>query len=435
MKLVQFEKKLGLMASIAITVGAVIGVGIFVIVGPMGANSGSWMPLCFALAALPAIFGTLVSVALGSTIPTDAGGFFYTKQLMGRYAGSIASVLVIIGAVGAMMTVSMGVADYLAIYFPNIPRPLVASAMILVTWLVNYVGIMASAKFQIITVAQLVSGILLVIIPALIHGGNPDFSQPLPHGMGGFAAASVMAMLTYTGFNIIGEMGDEIENPRRNVPLTIAFGLGIVILLYCGIGWVVSGTLSVAEMKASKVAVLDASRHYLPAWTVHYINLAAFAAAITSVNAVFLAIPREFLALSGEKMLPAKLAKYDPKRQSFPIAMALVALSGCAMTFLNLNPDNWGMFCVAGLMAANAVISIGAFKVFSLFPEQISTSPFPIKKWWLYPAAVLSIIFSAAFAIMAFYLYWPVIPVAGLMLSAVMVLCWKSSAALPHDID
>lgn len=427
MKLVQFEKQLGLPAAIALTVGAVIGVGIFVIVGPMGANSGSWMPLAFVLAAFPAVFGSLMSAALGSTIPTDAGGFFYTNRLLGRTTGTVASLLVILGAVGAMMTVSMGVADYLRLYFPSLPRPLIASGLILLTWAVNLVGIMASAKFQVIAVVQLVSAILLVVIAAIIGGGSPDFSKPLPHGLPGFLQASVIAMLTYTGFNIVGELGDEVQNPRRNIPLTIAFGLGIVIVLYLGIGWVVSGTLSVEEMKISKVAVLDTALRYLPKWTTHYINLAALAAAITSVNAVFLAAPRELLALSEEKMIPHRLAQYNPKRQSFPLAMAVISLAGCGMTFLNLNPDLWGMFCVAGLMGANFILSIGTLRLFKLFPEQVSSAPFAIKKWWVYPSCALSALFALAFTAMAMFFCKPLLIVILALIAAALFLSRKSS--------
>jgi amino acid transporter len=320
-------------------------------------------------------------------------------------------------------------------YFPGLSRPLIACGMILLTWLINWIGIMASARFQVITVIQLITGIILIIVPAVISGGNPDFSQPLPAGNSGFMQACVMAMLTYTGFNIIGEMGDEIENPRRNVPLTIALGLGIVIILYVGMGWVIAGTLSVAEMKTTKVAALDTAMRYLPKWTAHYINLAAFAAAITSVNAVFLAAPRELLALSGEKMMPQWLVKYNEKRQNFPIAMAVISLAGCGLTFINLEPDVWGMFCVAGLMATNLIISVGAFRLFSIFPDHIKTSPFPIRKWWLFPSAVLSALFSLAFTGMAMFFYrpvpyvWPVAYVCLILIMAVLFLAYRTRAS------
>ena len=422
----QFEKKLGLGGSVAITVGAVIGVGLFVIVGPMGAKSGSWLPLAFAVAAVPAIIGTLVACALGGTIPTDAGGFYYTKLLFGRYPATIASTLVIIGAMGAMMTVSIGVADYVGMYFPSLPRPAVAIGMILLAWLVNQIGIMASTGFQIVTVVQLITGILLVIIAALLGGAGPDFSQGLPKGMPGFMEASVIAMLTYTGWNIVGEMGDEIKNPRRNIPLTIIFGLGIVILLYVGIGWVVCGTLTVQEMSESKVAVLDTALRYLPKWTTHYINLAAFSAAITSVNAVFLAVPREFSALAEEGILPKWIMKFNPKRQTFPVSIALIALAGCLLTWINFNPETWGMFCVAGLLSANVFFSIGSMRLPKLFPDQVAAAAFPIRKSWLYPSGILGGIFSLAFAGMAFYFFKPIILVTGILLALALVMAWSS---------
>ena len=297
--------------------------------------------------------------------------------------------------------------------------------MILLTWAINWIGVMASARFQVITVIQLITGMLLVIIPALIGGGNPDFSQPLPAGSVGFMKALVVAMLTYTGFNIIGEMGDEIENPRRNVPLTIIFGLGIVIVLYVGIGWVVAGTLTVPEMAASQVAVLDTAMHYLPRWTSHYINLAALAAAITSVNAVFLAVPRELLALSGEKMMPGWLVKFNSKRQNFPIAMAIISIASCGLTLIKLTPDQWGTFCVVGLLAANTLFSIGALRLFKRFPAEVANAPLPIRKWWVLPAAVRSAIFSAACTGMARYSFRPTQIATVVLIVIGLLLVWS----------
>jgi APA family basic amino acid/polyamine antiporter len=294
------------------------------------------------------------------------------------------------------------------------------------SWFVNEIGVAASVSFQIITVVQLISGILLVIISALIGGGHPDFSQPLPQGISGFLQASVIAMLTYTGWNIIGEMGDEIENPRRNIPLTVILGLGIVTMLYVGIGWVVSGTLSPEEMKASKVAVLDTALYYLPRWTTHYINLAAFSAAITSVNAVFLAVPRELFALSENGILPKWFMKYNPQRQNFPISIAVVAIAGALLSLLNLNPDIWGMFCVAGLLGANALISMGTLRLFALFPDKVANAPLKLKKSWVYPSSILSALFSFAFALMAFYFYKPIVLVFAIVVLITGLLAFRS---------
>ena len=430
MKLVHFEKKMGLVSAVSITVGAVIGVGIFVIVGPICAKSGSWAPMAFAFASLPALFGTLVAVALGSTIPTDAGGYYYTKNLLGGYAGACASVLVVMGALGALSSVSVGVADYLRMYFPNLSRPLIVIILILLSWVVNYLGLMASVKFQIAMVAQLVSGLLIIIIAGLVGGAHPDFSQSLPSGSAGFLEASAIAMMVYTGFNIIAELGDEVTNPHRNIPLTIILGLGIIMFVYIAVGWVVSGTMSVSELEQSKVALLDTALRYLPHWSAHYLNLAALTGAITSINAVFIAAPRELFALSQEKILPYWLERFDQKRQTFPRGIIVVAVIGCGLALLNLDPDIWGLVCVCGLSLANVFFSIGVLRLFSLFPEEVKRAPFPIKKYWVYPSGIISIILSLGFGIMCIVFYPPILYGLIPLLAGILILNYRQKRPL-----
>ena len=396
MKLISFEKKLSLPAAISVTVGAVIGVGIFIIVGPIGLKTGGWMPVAFVLAALPAIFGTLASIALGGTIPADGGGYYYSKSLLGPKAGVVTSYLVMIGALGAMGTVAVGIADYFRIYFPDLPRVTVAIGLVLATAAINYLGVMASAWFQILMIVQLVSGMLIFIVGGIIFGDAPALDQALPAGAGGFAEGTILAVLCYTGFNIIGELGDEVENPRRNIPITIAAGLGIIIFLYVGMGWVVAGNLSLAELAATRVAAVDCARKFLPPALIHYLNLAAFFAGITSINAVFLAVPRELVAQAEDGLLPKALLRFDPKRQTFTTALGLVLAVGVLMLLLDRNPDFYGVICVAGLTLANAVLSIGAFRLFPRFPEKIAAAEFRITKTWLYPCAAISAVLSLA---------------------------------------
>jgi basic amino acid/polyamine antiporter, APA family len=434
MKLVSFEKKLGLLGSICVTVGAVIGVGIFIIVRDIGINAGPWMPAAFALAALPAIFGTLVAVSLGATIPADGGGYYYTKSLIGKYAGSAASGLVLMGALGAMCTVSVGVAEYLGFYFPSIPKPVIAISLILFTWLINSIGIMALEKIQIAMVVQLASALMLIVVAALIGGEHPDFSQELPKGVGGFLGAAALACLAYTGFNIVGELGDEIENPRRNVPLTIVFGLGIIIFLYIGIGWVVAGNMNPEQLTGSRVPLMTAAMMFLPDSARHYINLAALFGAITSINAAFLAVPREFSALAEDGILPKWVAHYDPQRGTFTRGIAIVAITGVILMTLNffektaVSVDNWGVVCVAGLLLANALFSIGAFFLFRKFPDKVESSPFPISKIWLFPSAALSAFFSFAFVILAVMQWWVNgVMVAGFIITG-LILCRKAKS-------
>jgi APA family basic amino acid/polyamine antiporter len=396
----EFKTKLGLSGAVAVTIGGVIGVGIFVIVGPMGAKSGGFLPVAILVAALPAVFGTIVSAALGSTIPADGGAYQYSRRLMNRAFGAAASICVIFGAFGAMGIVAVGVADYLRIYFPGTPRMAVAMGIVIFVFAINRAGVLATAWLQILLVAQLISALLVLVVAGIVKGSTPDFAAGLPSGVPGFAEAAIMAALCYTGFNIIGELGDEIENPRRNIPLTIIIGLSIIAVFYVGMGWVVSGNLSVSEMNTSKVAAVDTALKVLPAWFIHYINIAALGAAATSINAVFLAVPREFVALAGEGFLPGRFLAFNPRSQTFTFAILVVLIIGLALVALDRSVDEYSILAVVGLYLANGIISVGCLTLFRRFPDKVASSPLSLKPGWLKPCSVISAVFSIGFGIL-----------------------------------
>ncbi len=431
MKVVTFDKKLSLSAALAVTVGAVIGVGIFVIVGPMGAKCGGTMPLAFAVAAVPAVFGTLVSIALGGTIPADGGGYFYTRSLLGNKLGIVASFLIVLGAFGALGAVAIGVADYLRIYAPGVPRPIVAVALVLLSYAVNTVGIMASSRFQLAMVGLLTSALLLVVVFGVAAGTSPNLTATPPAGWGldGFLGAAILAALAYIGFNIIGELGDEVENPRRNIPIAIVGGLGLIIFFYVGVAWVVSGNLSIEQMGSSKVALRDAALVFLPSWFTHYLTAAALAGAVTSVNAVFLAVPRELVALAKDGYLPASLLRFDEKRQTFTRCLLVVLVLGIGVVLTNMDVDYFGVMAVVGLMLLNAVISVGALRLVELFPDKVAEAKFPIRKAWLYPCAIISFLFSAGFGLLGIVAEHTVGILVAVAVAAALVLGFARSKA------
>jgi APA family basic amino acid/polyamine antiporter len=415
----EFKKKLGLTGAVAVTIGGVIGVGIFVIVGPMGAKSGGWLPIAMLVAVLPAVFGTIVSAALGSTIPADGGAYMYSKRLMGTPWGAAASICVILGAFGAMGVVSIGMADYLGIYFPNIPRILVAWAIIILIFAVNRAGVLATAWIQILLVAQLITALVILVMAGVVNGSPPDFAAGPYQGWGGFTEAAILAALAYTGFNIIAELGDEIENPRRNIPLTIIIGLSIIAILYVGMGWVVTGNLSMDELETSNVAAIDTSLKVLPHWFIHYINIAAFGASATSINAVFLAVPREFMALASDGFLPKRFLAFNEKTQTFTFSIFVVLVIGLILVAFNFEAEKYGIMAVVGLYLVNAIVSFGCIALFKRFPERVQTSPLSLKPSWLKPCAVISGILSLALGILGM-IFVPMVAIVFLVVGALL---------------
>jgi len=89
-----------------------------------------------------------------------------------------------------------------------------------------------------------------------------NLSPLFPGGAGGFAVASAMLTFTILGANAAVELGDEIQQPRRNIPLSFIISIPIVVAIYVAIGVVTAGiapwsggrALSLAEMSDSFMA-------------------------------------------------------------------------------------------------------------------------------------------------------------------------------------
>jgi APA family basic amino acid/polyamine antiporter len=227
------------------------------------------------------------------------------------------------------------------------------------------------------------------------------------------------------GFNIIGELGDEIENPRRNIPIAIAGGLGLIVLFYVGVAWVTAGNLTGDQMATSPVALLDAALLFLPDWFKHYLTVAALAGAVTSVNAVFLAVPRELVALAEAGYLPRALLRFDPRRQTFRNCLLVVLALGLLVVLTDRDVDHFGVLAVVGLMLLNAIISIGSLRLIRRFPEQVAAAKFPIRSWWLVPCALLTLAFSLAFSLLGMVEVPAVGGLTVLVVAGALILAWK----------
>ena len=120
---------------------------------------------------------------------------------------------------------------------------------------------------------------------------------------------------------------------------------------------------------------------------------------------------------------------FNPKRQTFPYAIAITTALGVALVLLNLNPDIYGLLAVAGLMLANAILSVAAFRLTAVFPEKAASAPIPIRDRWLKPAAGLSVVLSVAFTGLSIFFYWPVGVVVAAAIIAGILICLRKSPA------
>lgn len=140
----------------------------------------------------------------------------------------------------------------------------------------------------------------------------------MPQGMGGFIMASILCYSVCIGFQAIAEMGEEMQNPRRNIPLSLIVGGGIVLVIYIVVGTVFISSLpyDFESINSMTAPLMQSGKRFLPGYWVLFLSMGALSAGLTSFNAGAIALPRELFAQARDGILPGFLGRVNPRTRT-----------------------------------------------------------------------------------------------------------------------
>ena len=241
-------RSLSLLDITMIGIAAMIGGAIFNLVGPAMSESGPSLLIVFLVSGVVSFFTALTYAELGSAFPEAGGGYRWVKEGLPRpnafISGWIAWFAHMIA--GSLYAVSIG--DFigsllenfgLASQYGGIPTDkIIAVISIAIFTYVNYRGVSLTGKVgNGLTFLQL--GVIIVLISSgLFAVGfvNPNwtvnFQHFIPKGVTGFILAMGITYIAFEGYEIIVQAGEEVKNPKKNIPKAIFIALGVVTTLY-----------------------------------------------------------------------------------------------------------------------------------------------------------------------------------------------------------
>src|SRR5579871_171133 len=255
----ELPRKLGLIDSLAIVIGVVIGGGIFLVPNLVARNltTDPAILAVWAFAGVVSFFGALACAELGSAFPSTGGQYVFLREAYGPLAAFLCG--------WSMFTVvRTAQVAWLAVVFAlyvsySIPLGVVASkglalAMIAAVAGVNYCGVRAGAVVQkSFTLAKLL-GLLLIITSAFLWGGHGAAAAPVPatpFSLSNFGVALIGCLMAYDGWVQVSFVAGEIRNPKRNILWALALGCAVVIVVYLLTNLAYLRVLSVPEIAAS----------------------------------------------------------------------------------------------------------------------------------------------------------------------------------------
>ncbi|MBA2896947.1 APC family permease [Nonomuraea soli] len=238
-----------------IGVGAMVGAGIFALLGAAGEVAGSAVWISFLLAGAIAALQGYSFAKLGARYPSAGGLLEYVAKGMGNgHVTGITAWLIYVanGIVTAMVAVSFG--NYASSAFAGESKgwaTAFAALIIIVMTLVNIVGSRLVVKAQTVIV-YVVLAILVVFAVVTIASGS--FSLLAPSGypsVRDIVSSVALTFFAFLGFGIITFTAKDLPNPSRQLPRAMFLALGVATLIYVAIAIGVFSTLTVDEVIAS----------------------------------------------------------------------------------------------------------------------------------------------------------------------------------------
>ncbi|MDZ4846079.1 MAG: APC family permease [Chitinophagales bacterium] len=388
----QLQKKIGLVGGIALVTGGVVGMGIYVMIASIAAKAGNavWLPI--SLAMLISITGVVPLIQISSAIPVAGGGYFYCSRLLHPLIGTLVSWWGVLGGAASTCVVSVGLGEYL---YPFLPFAITAhqlAAVIVIAFYVLYLfGLKLVTWLQIVMSLQMLIALLIYIF-GVGSQTSPQFGLDFPNGTTPVIMAVILSFNVCIGFQIITEMGEEMRDARRNIPLSLLFGGIAVLFVYVGVGYAYIGSAGENLVAYSKLSapLIESCRAYLPEWAIAFIGLGAITAGLTSLNAAAITLPREIFAQARDNMLPAYFQKISGKTNNPNRAVALFFIIVLTLIACGQSIDFYGYTAASGVMLLTVFVSIASLRLKKVFPQEYANSYFKISS----PALVFFVLVS-----------------------------------------
>jgi len=329
----ELRKGVGLAGVVMFGAGTAIGVSIFSVLQPAAEVGGSGLLAAMAIAALPMLLFAVTYAWLGSALPVSGASYEWPRRFLGPLPGFLIAWLRIISNVGALTVLAQVLVNYLGMVVPIPPKPVMAAALTAV-FALNYVGIGIAARAQIALMV-----LLLVVLGIFVLAGAPLVSSarigsPTGPGLLAVAAAVPLMISLFLGIESAVEIGEEIRNARRTIPLGIGLAIALTVVVYGAVAVTALGLVGPDRLAHSAAPLLDAARVPLGDLAVPLIVGAAAVSILKTMNATALVFSRSLFAMGRTAILPERVASVHPRFGTPHVAIALGY--GCAMLGLLL---------------------------------------------------------------------------------------------------
>jgi len=361
------KKPIGFWSAVSMGIGAMVGAGIFALLGEASAISGSAVYLSFILGGVIALFSGYSLGKLGARYPAAGGIVEYLSQAYGAgfFTGSM-SIMLYFAAVVSLSLIAKAFGNYAVTFLPvgatHLWHYFFSTGIILLFVVINLKGAKDVAVWERVIVAIKFSVLSGLAVAGVIYL-DPDLLSPdsYPPTSAIFYSLAI-TFFAYEGFRVITNTAEDMPNPSKTLPNAMMASIILVMVLYVAVAFAVFGNLPAEKVIVAKdFALAEAALPVFGHAGFVIVAIAALISTASSINANLYAVTNVTYQLAKDGELPSVFGK--------PIAHSREGLmiSGCLIIGLSLLFDLSEIAAIGSIsiLFVHAITHIGHLKIAS----------------------------------------------------------------------
>jgi basic amino acid/polyamine antiporter, APA family len=354
----RLPRRLGAWSTGAVTVGIMIGSGIFRVPAAAAAQTGTAeaMLLAWVVGGIVALCGALALAEVAALYPNAGGMYVYLREAYGPLTAFLFGWLYLVIIPTGAGAIALVFAEYLGRLVPLSPPQvrLTAAATIVLLAAAQYRSVRFGAAIQNASTVAKIAAILALAAAAFLlgspGGGAWAADAPLhPATWSGFGLGLVTVLWAYNGWQDVTCLSGEIIDPGRALPRALVGGTLVVIAIYLMVNVAYLRVLPLEAMARSPLVASDTAVRLLgPVGS----DLAAALVCVSTfgaLNAVLMAIPRVFWAMADDGLFFRTVAAVHPRYRTPHMAVSAMAVLAILYLFLHTFEQLIEAFILASL--------------------------------------------------------------------------------------
>ncbi|MEV4733895.1 amino acid permease [Saccharopolyspora sp. NPDC049426] len=330
----ELNRTLGLVPLVALSVGATLGTGIFVVLAEAAPAAGPAVVVSFVLAGLAALCSALSYAELAGSVPVSGSAYSYTYATLGEIIAWICGWCLLLEYGVSVAAVAVGWGGYLNEFLQGtigvtIPEALAAppgeggvvnvpaAVVVLLATGVLLLGVRESAWATTVTTVLKIAVLVFFVAVAFTAFNSGNLTPFAPAGIAGISVGASAVFFSFIGFDAASTAGEEARNPKRDLPRAIILSLIIVTTIYVLVAFAAVAAVGAGALGESDASLATALRTVTGQdWPAVVLALGAVIAIASVVLTVLYGQTRILVAMSRDGLVPRMLSRVN--RRSVP---------------------------------------------------------------------------------------------------------------------